>query len=189
MEQLILSYSKMSIIILLIQQWSSIQSLFTPNKSSLYTISSASNKSLQSAVTLLPIQIPLYRGISVNKHSQVAKLSLLTFLSNVGFEQHCSTLPLSSFVRDSKMDIKLFIPIKYPSSWLPTFQAELWSMLMSSGTGTVFAKSIIQIDAFLLSCTKSRELPINSCVRKKWDSFNVDRMFFNLSKYFGCNEK
>lgn len=79
-----------------------------------------------------------------------------------------------------KMSIMLLMPIKYPSSWLPTVHALLWSITTDSGSSTVFAKSISQMLALVRSWTKRRELPITSCVWKKSEQSSVARIAFNL---------
>lgn len=52
-------------------------------------------------------------------------------------------------------------PHKYPSSWLPSCQGDLWSSSKPSLRATVFPKSIIHTLALpLVSWTNNRELPM-----------------------------
>lgn len=60
----------------------------------------------------------------------------------------------------AKMVMRLLMPMRYPSSWLPTTQDELWSIFIFDGSSSVLAKSISHTLAFFWSWTKSNELPI-----------------------------
>lgn len=83
--------------------------------------------------------------------------------------------------------MRLFMPIKYPSSWLPTDHSLMCVMLAPDGNETVFAKSINQMQAWFRSCTNNNELPITSCVWKKSDRCSVARIALSLWIYLGCN--
>lgn len=88
-----------------------------------------------------------------------------------------------------KSSMMLFNPIKYPSSWLPTSQFFLWVILMPSGTGPVFAKSISQQLACFRSWRNNSELPIISCDLKNSECSKVARMALRRCTYRGCGEK
>lgn len=83
----------------------------------------------------------------------------------------------------------LFSPIKYPSSWLPTSQFFLWVILMPSGTGPVFAKSINQQLACFRSWRNNSELPIISCDLKNSECSKVARMALRRCTYRGFKKK
>lgn len=58
------------------------------------------------------------------------------------------------------MLIRLFSPIRYPSSWFPTTHFNECEMDIPFGKTNVLAKSISHTLALVLSWTNSRELPI-----------------------------
>jgi hypothetical protein len=58
------------------------------------------------------------------------------------------------------MLMRLLSPIRYPSSWFPTIHFDECEMDIPFGSTNVLAKSISHTLAFVLSWTKSKELPI-----------------------------
>lgn len=83
----------------------------------------------------------------------------------------------------TKIDIRLLTPMRYPSSWFPTFHLELWSIDISSGRSTVLAKSINHTLALNLSWTNSNELPMTCKIRQYFSSRNVVFHFQILPKH------
>lgn len=67
---------------------------------------------------------------------------------------------------------RLLMPIRYPSSWLPTTHSDVWLIRMSGGRTSVFAKSISHMLAFLLSCTNRSELPITCGDGRRYNNNN-----------------
>lgn len=104
------------------------------------------------------IQIQIYQ-----KSDTIFKLNLNRIQSNTTWMQKYS-YESSSFdfiISSCKMSIIELIPVRYPSSWLPSSQGFLWSTFTLEGSGTVLPKSIIQTFTFSnLSCTNRSELPI-----------------------------